>query len=627
MDEGLTELTTGQYLPTAAPRPMPDQALRKPLPPPAPSRVRRARGALVILWMAVSIAFAWTLYRVLSVESPTQLQIAFLALSTLCFAWMAAGSMSALLGFIRMMNAKCADTIDVCETASASASRTALLFPVYREDAAELAARIEATCRDIGALEAECEFDAFILSDTQDSEERSAEQSIFSDLRDRLRDSMSVYFRWRTPNAGKKAGNIREWIERFGDRYDYFVVLDADSIMSADTLSKLVATMDAHPRVGLIQTVPRLVGGTTLFALLQQFAAGIYGPVVSAGLATWHGGGGNYWGHNAIIRTAAFAGCAGLPTLPGKPPLGGPIMSHDFVEAALLRRGGWDVHMVPSLEGSYEGCPPTLTDLIVRDRRWAQGNLQHLRIMRAQGLPILSRIHLMMGAFSYLASPLWAMTLIVGTALALQAAYAIPKYFGTEMSLFPKWPVFDAQTALALFIATMFVVHLPKLMGGVLALRNEDQPLLRGGAVRIIGGIIVETLLSTLIAPVLMVTQTNAVIGILAGRDAGWSAQRRTGSGTSLASYIYQYRYPLLWGVIGGGVCFAISPAILAWMSPIVGGLLLAPFVAFWTARPAGPILSRLLATEEDRRPSRVLMRLSKCHGASRGDGRQTAEA
>jgi membrane glycosyltransferase len=561
------------------------------------------------------------------VESPTLPQIAFLVLSTLCFAWMAAGSMSALVGFIRMMSAKNADTIDVSTASSTSDARTALLFPVYREDAAELAARIEATCRDIGALQAGDQFDAFILSDTQDPDERSAEQRIFSDLSLRLRDNMLVYYRWRTPNLGKKAGNIREWIERFGDRYDYFVVLDADSIMSADTLSKLVATMDAHPRVGLIQTVPRLVGGTTLFALLQQFAAAVYGPVVSAGLAAWHGGGGNYWGHNAIIRTAAFADCAGLPALPGKPPLGGPIMSHDFVEAALLRRGGWEVHMVPSLDGSYEGCPPTLTDLIVRDRRWAQGNLQHLRVMKAHGLPILSRIHLVMGAFSYLASPLWAMTLIVGTVLALQAAFAIPKYFGTEMSLFPKWPVFDAQTALALFIATMFVVHLPKLMGGVLALRNEAESLLHGGLVRVIGGIIVETVLSTLIAPVLMVTQTSAVIGILAGRDAGWSAQRRTGSGTSFGSYIHQYRYQLLWGGVGSCVCFAISPAILAWMSPIVGGLLLAPVIAYWSARPAGPVLSRLLATPEERYPPRVLTRLSKCRVASQETGQRAAEA
>ena len=148
---------------------------------------------------------------------------------------------------------------------------------------------------------------------------------------------------------------------------------------------RLASAMDANPRVGLIQTVPRLVGGQTLFACLQQFAAGYYGPIVAAGLAAWHGGGGNYWGHNAIIRTRAFAASAGLPQLSGSPPLGGHILSHDFVEAALLRRAGWEVHLVPSLQGSYEGCPPTLSELIARDRRWAQGNLQHLRLLNASG--------------------------------------------------------------------------------------------------------------------------------------------------------------------------------------------------------------------------------------------------
>jgi membrane glycosyltransferase len=194
------------------------------------------------------------------------------------------------------------------------------------------------------------------------------------------------------------------------------------------------------------------------------------------------------------------------------------------------------------------------------------------------------------------------------------------------MSLFPKWPVFDAQTALALFIATMFVVHLPKLMGGALALHSEARSRRYGGMACIIGGTIAETIFSTLIAPVLMVTQTSAVIGILAGRDAGWSAQRRTGSGSSLLSYIRQYRYQLFWGSVGGCICFAISPAILAWMSPIVGGLLLSPVLAYWTARPAGPILSRLLATVEDRRPPIVVARISECRPMRHGTAQQTVE-
>ena len=367
---------------------------------------------------------------------------------------------------------------------------------------------------------------------------------------------------------GEESGQHSRLDRKIWAAYPYFIILDADSIMSADALLRLARAMDQNPRAGLIQTVPRLAGGVSLFARLQQFAACYYGQILAAGLAAWHGHGGNYWGHNAIIRTAAFASSAGLPQLPGKPPLGGHILSHDFVEAALLRRAGWEVHMVPSLEGSYEGCPPTLADLITRDRRWAQGNLQHLRLLGARGLPFLSRVHLAMGAFAYLASPLWALTLIVGVILAFQAKYATPSYFGTEASLFPKWPVFDAQVALALFLATVIVVHLPKLLGAVWALRTTGHRQRNGGIARVAGGVLLELIVSTLMAPILMITQTSAVLSILLGRDAGWGAQRRVGAGATLLQFAQQHRWHIAWGATGAGMCWAISLAVFAWMSP-----------------------------------------------------------
>ena len=211
---------------------------------------------------------------------------------------------------------------------------------------------------------------------------------------------MHIYYRARSENIGKKAGNIADWVERFGGAYEFFIILDADSVMSGALVVQLAALMGRNPRTALIQTVPRLVGANTLFARLQQFAVAFYGPVIAAGFAAWHQESGNYWGHNAILRTRAFAQSAGLPTLPGTPPLGGHIQSHDFVEAAFLRRAGWQVCMLPDLQGSYEGCPPTLIDVAVRDRRWAQGNFQHLRIVRASGLPWVSRLHLAMGTYT-----------------------------------------------------------------------------------------------------------------------------------------------------------------------------------------------------------------------------------
>ena len=567
-----------------------------------PARALLARVVLVVLWLIASAAFAWTLYRVLSVEAPTVLQLVFLVLSTLCFGWVAAGSVSALIGFISLATTRCIDTLELPPERPSPLTRTALLFPVYREDAAEVAALIDTICRDLHGVEAGHHFDVFILSDTQDASARILEQNIYTELRVRNQERLQIYVRWRTPNEGKKAGNIRDWVERFGEAYPYFVILDADSIMSATTLRRLVAGMNDNPRAGLIQTVPRLVGGRTLFAHLQQFAAHYYGPVVAAGLAAWHAHGGNYWGHNAIIKTSAFAQCAGLPRLPGKPPLGGYILSHDFVEAALMRRGGWEVHLVPSLTGTYEGCPPTLAELIVRDRRWAQGNLQHLRLIGASGLPFLSRVHLAMGVFSYLASPIWALTLLIGVVLAFQAKYATPVYFGSEESLFPKWPVFDAETALALFFVTVLVVHLPKLLGGIWALRSAEERRRNGGALRVAAGIVLESILSTLVAPLLMVTQTSAVLSILLGQDAGWGAQqRRLGTKSTVLQFLAQHRWHTIWGAAGAVICGTISPAVLAWMSPIIAGLLLSAPIALVTARNSGQLITSLLGTPEER--------------------------
>src|SRR5690606_39026581 len=168
----------------------------------------------------------------------------------------------------------------------------------------------------------------------------------------------------------------------------------------------------------LIQTVPSLVNAQTLMARSQQFAMRAYGQIFGTGLAWWSGGAGNFWGHNAIIRVAAFAAHAGLPELPGKGPLGGHILSHDFVEAALLRRAGWRVEIAPEIEGSYEESPPTLDDLVARDRRWAQGNLQHLKLIGARGLDPASRAHIFSGVMGYASALLWFSLILVSATLA-----------------------------------------------------------------------------------------------------------------------------------------------------------------------------------------------------------------
>lgn len=600
-----------RLLPAGAPLAMPEQDFgAEPGSRPRPaSQAIAMRIALFGGAALATLAFGHELQRVLSVIGMTPLQIVFLVLSTLAFGWIALGSLSAALGFISLAAGDRPDNIELPDARGELSARTALLLPVYHEEPARIAGTIEAIVGDLEAHGRAGAFDVFVLSDTRSDDAGRAEEQVYRRLADRLARIVPVYYRRRRENKARKAGNIKDWVERFGAAYPHFVILDGDSVMSGETLIRLARAMQAKPRAGLIQTVPRLTGGTTLLQRLQQFASQVYGPIVAAGMAMWTRDEGNYWGHNAIIRTEAFASAAGLPELPGRPPFGGHIQSHDFVEAVLLQRAGYGVHMAPTLDGSYEGLPPTLAELVVRDRRWAQGNLQHLSIVGASGITGMGRVHLAMGALSYLVSAIWAASLVVGIMLALQSQNMIPNYFPDDRSLFPTWPVMDSGAAARLFLGTMGVVLLPKVLGLLLEVRRARAARETFGALRAIAGGLVETVLSILLAPILMLTQTVAVTEIILGRDSGWKAQRRANGEVTIGDAMRFHMPHMLLGVATAVISYNVAPALVAWMSPVILGLVLAGPVGWLVARPAGAVMSNLLSTPEDRNPPPILRR------------------
>ncbi len=333
----IPDASSPELLPPEAPLEMPDQDFKA-----RGAKPRRRRGywvprAAVFTGAGLlTAAFAYELYDVLAVEQATPLQFLFLILSTIAFGWIALGSLNAALGFIPLFGGEKADTIDLPLPSAPLTTRTALLFPVYHEDPARIAGTVQAIALELESMGSAAAFDVFLLSDTRDERDGAAEESAYRALRHRLKDVIPVHYRRRRENRGRKAGNIKDWVRRFGGGYEHFVILDGDSVMSGMTLVRLVLAMERDQQAGLIQTVPRLTGATTLLQYLTQFASNVYGPLVAAGLAFWHRDQGNYWGHNAIIRTIAFATAAGLPTLPGRAPFGGDIQSHDFVEAVLL---------------------------------------------------------------------------------------------------------------------------------------------------------------------------------------------------------------------------------------------------------------------------------------------------
>ncbi|MCX8255348.1 Glucans biosynthesis glucosyltransferase H [Beijerinckiaceae bacterium RH AL1] len=558
--------------------------------------------------LALTCYGGWQMYKVVSVGGTTTLEWALLVLFVANFSWIALAFTSALVGFVWMLflAPKPPGIPDPLST------RTAIVMPIYNESPERVFAAVEAMVEEVEATGLGRAFEWFFLSDTTNADVFVAEEAAFLKMRERCGPQAQIWYRHRPQNTARKAGNIADFVTRWGGRYDHMLVLDADSLMLGHAMVNLAAAMEADPNAGIIQTLPLIINRNTLFARLQQFAARIYGPVIAAGLSTWMGRDGNYWGHNAIIRTRAFADHCGLPHLKGKPPFGGHVLSHDFVEAAFIRRAGWSVYMLPVLDGSYEESPPTLIDLAARDRRWCQGNLQHTRILPARGLHMASRQHFATGIFAYVASPLWMLQLMVGMILVLQASYIKPEYFTSEFALVPAFPRFDAERSLQLFAITMTVLLMPKVFGLLLSLLQGKTRRGSGGAIRLVISSLFEVVMSALLAPVMMLIQTGHVVHFLFGFDTGWNPQRRDDGSIPFMAIVKRHRSHVIFGVLSLISGLLISPSLVAWMSPTIAGLILAIFLSWATGLLAVGMAFRrvgLLATPEERAKPPVVAR------------------
>jgi len=599
-------------MPAEAPLVMPEQtfrnfsrAERRPL-----VEAAAASPWAIRLWvfgggLALTAYGGWEMYNVIKVGSTTALQWLLLVLFVANFIWIALAFTGGVAGFVSLLVRRPQGFAPV----TALKTRTAVVMPIYNEAPSRVFAAMQTMAEGVATTGLGKHFDFFFLSDTTDPDAWIAEERAYFALRSKFPPEIALYYRHRLKNTGRKAGNIADFVTRWGGAYDHMLVLDADSLVEGETIVGLAGAMEADPDSGIIQTLPLIINRNTLFARLQQFAARVYGPIIAEGLRLWMGRDGNYWGHNAIIRTRAFADHCGMPELKGKPPLGGHILSHDFVEAALIRRAGWSVTMVPGLVGSYEESPPSLIDLAGRDRRWAQGNLQHTRVVGAAGFRWATRHHFLTGIMSYLASPLWLAQLVVGILLVLQAHFIRPEYFTGEFSLFPAWPRFDAERALNLFLVTMGILLAPKLFGLIVALTRSDERRAYGGSIRLVLSALIEVVMSALIAPIMMLIQSGAVFQILFGGDTGWKPQRRDDGSMPIGDIVRRHRGHVALGVFTGIVTYLISPSLFAWMSPTILGLVLAILISWGTGLVGvGLALKRLglLWTPEERTPPAI---------------------
>lgn len=571
-------------------------------------RARWRRWLVLILVLATTAVGLALMGRIVAARGPDILKPIFLPCFALLFAWTALSFWSGFLGFALGVLRRHPVTLARHAPADGAipplVERTAILIPVYNEDAAEVSARIAVMYRslhDTGHLDA---FDFFILSDTNKPDLARQEESTYAALRERLDAGSRLSYRRRAQNTGKKAGNVGEWVETRGPAYAFMIVLDADSLLQGDTMVRLAALMQANPRTGLIQTHTVPAGRETLFARALQFSSRLVGVLLSMGFSFWQTSESNYFGHNAILRVKAFAECCRLPVLSGRPPLGGEILSHDFVEAAFLRRGGWYCWMLPELRGSYEELPTNLLDYAVRDRRWMQGNLQHARLIGGAGLHPMSRLHLGMGIFAYLSSPLWLAMLMLSSAMVVDQRITGEVFFGSTRTLFPQWPQYHWPEIHGLLGLTIGLLLGPKLLALVLRVGSTRSARRFGGRIALVLSFVVETCFTTLLAPVMMLFHTTFLIHILAGSAVGWPPQARGDRGMDWRQALTRHIGHVLFGLVALCILGAIVPDYVPWILPVVAGLLLSVPLAVLSSRRAMGLAARrlrLFLTPEER--------------------------
>lgn len=553
-----------------------------------PKRIRNRR--IKVFGLMILSTLLATIKWITVIPSDANFVTTFLmiGLFILTFAWIALFFWSSIFGFFELLGRRKVPGVFWPEADTALKSRMAVLMPVYNEPPKFVFANLLAMAHDLKQTGQAGYFDMFVLSDTTNPKVWIEEEKMWQEAQELMPKEINLYYRRRVKNVARKSGNIEDFCNKWGAAYEGMIVLDADSLMSGKTMLTMAQLLEANPEAGIIQAPPMTVKAHTLFSRIQQFAGKVYGPIVSAGLAYWQVGDSNYWGHNAIIRVKAFIECCGLPVLPGKAPFGGHILSHDFVEAALIRRGGWSAWLLPELKGSYEECPPTMIDFAARDRRWCQGNMQHIKVLISKKLHPVSRVHFTIGIMSYLSSPIWLSFLIVGLAIALGREFFPPVYFPEGRTLFPTWPIFDKIGTIALFVLSMFMLIFPKFLGLIIYLlqnRKTDKkaPNVTRGAVK---SVLLEIIISALMAPIMMMFQSKFVLEIFTGHSVSWNTQNRDDRGTSFREAVSRHIWHMLLGILTTIVVALYAASLFWWMLPITLGLIFAIPISMLTSRP-----------------------------------------
>ena len=565
-----------------------------------PRRVARTRRATFFSFVGLgTIAGVWLMYVYLSEHGMRWSEWALLAAFVPLYYQLNTGFWTALFG-VWLMNRPSPDPLDLWRSLTPEeheqpiTAGTAIVMPIYNEDVTRVFEGLRSIYLSLEATGQAANYDFFILSDSDQTSQWIEEESAWLELCRQLDAFGRIFYRKRRKPINRKSGNVSDFCRRWGRRYRYMVVLDADSLMSGGLLNAMVRIMEKNPGIGILQTFPKQIGSETLLGRVMQFAQALYGPAFMAGLDYWQCGEANFWGHNAIVRLDPFIKNCALPPLPGKEPFGGHILSHDFVEAALMRKAGYAVRLLNTPRGSYEEGPPTLVDMLKRDRRWCQGNMQHFWLLFAKGWHPMSRINFLHGILSYASSLLWLAFLVFATFLA---ATPLPRE-SPQAGL-------AAQILLGLTAALIFLPKATILLDELITGRVFKTPVMR--AMTFLSGLL-DTVVFTLLAPVLMIFHSRFVIYTILGKGVRWVTQRRKlDGGVDWVEILLNFWPVSVLALVWGVVAWWVSLSFLLWISPILVSLLLAIPIAVAVSGTRTGRRFHLFLTPEEAKPPGVL--------------------
>ncbi|MDJ0993870.1 MAG: glucans biosynthesis glucosyltransferase MdoH [Dinoroseobacter sp.] len=557
--------------------------------------IRWRRQVFLLLNVATIAALFFAMAFILSYGGLIWVEVLMLGAYGLTLPWLSIGFWNSVIGFAlsRKHGERAARVVlpalDRISGNEPITSRIAIVMPLRNENPSTSLARLQALQKELQGTGWGEKFDFHVLSDSDRDEIIQREEVGIAAWHHAVPYASPIYHR-RVRNTGYKAGNIAEFLERSGNQYDFFLTLDADSLMGADTVLRLVRVMQVSPEIGLLQSLITGLPARIFFTRAFQFGMRQGMRSYTLGSAWWQADCGPNWGHNALIRTAPFHASCMLPTLPGHGPLSGDILSHDQLEACLMRRAGYQVRVLAEESESHEENPPSLADFMRRELRWCNGNLQYLRLLGLGGLQPVSRVQLLLAIQMYLAAPAWIAFIGLGAWLAAQS---------NQMGDVPLW------AGLALFAVVMTMNLMPKLMGLGQVLCDPKQSAAWGGRTRVVLSGLCEIVFSMLIAPIVAFGLTLFAIGLSFGRRVGWEAQQRSRAVLRWSEAATVFWPQTLAGAVLTLWLYLTAPWALVFGAGIIAPLLLAIPIAVVSTLPslnAWSLRLGLFDIPEDRR-------------------------